>query len=207
MRHDMRDPTHRFACTLTVALALLLVGGCTTTTTTDAPATDWFDGGPMKAASPETLQLTARVLASKGNTEQAGFLIDRMARDYPDNLGTYTEGAEVLLIQGRVREATEWLERGLARFPNNPILRNDRGMCRLLEANLPAATADFEAAYATDPEMRITWRIWPWSAPSQATPKRHEPCGPGSSVMRRSITTLRRRRRRHPNSSAPGSYG
>jgi Flp pilus assembly protein TadD len=136
---------------LIVAASMTLVASCTTTTTTDAPATDWFDGGPMKAASPETLQLTARVLASKGNTEQAGFLIDRMARDYPDNLGTYTEGAEVLLIQGRVREAIEWLERGLARFPNNPILRNDRGMCRLLEANLPAATADFEAAYATDP--------------------------------------------------------
>jgi Flp pilus assembly protein TadD len=147
----MRKPSTRFACTLAFGAALLLAAACTTTTTTDAPTTDWFDGGPMKAASPETLQLTARVLASKGNTEQAGFLIDRMARDYPDNLGTYTEGAEVLLIQGRVREATEWLERGLARFPNNPILRNDRGMCRLLEANLPAATADFEAAYATDP--------------------------------------------------------
>ena len=151
MRHDMRTPRLRSWRPLIVAASITLVASCTTTTTTDAPATDWFDGGPMKAASPETLQLTARVLASKGNTEQAGFLIDRMARDYPDNLGTYTEGAEVLLIQGRVREATEWLERGLARFPNNPILRNDRGMCRLLEANLPAATADFEAAYAADP--------------------------------------------------------
>jgi Flp pilus assembly protein TadD len=151
MRPDMRTTRLRSWRLLIVAASMTLVASCTTTTTTDAPATDWFDGGPMKAASPETLQLTARVLASKGNTEQAGFLIDRMARDYPDNLGTYTEGAEVLLIQGRVREAIEWLERGLARFPNNPILRNDRGMCRLLEANLPAATADFEAAYATDP--------------------------------------------------------
>ena len=151
MRHDMRNPIRWSVRSLTVTAVLLLAGGCTTPTTTDAPNTDWFDGGPMKAASPETLQLTARVLASKGNTEQAGFLIDRMARDYPDNLGTYTEGAEVLLIQGRVREAGEWLDRGLVRFPNNPILRNDRGMCRLLEANLPAATADFEAAYASDP--------------------------------------------------------
>ena len=151
MRLDMRNPIRRSVRSLTATAVLLLAGGCTTPTTTDAPNTDWFDGGPMKAASPETLQLTARVLASKGNTEQAGFLIDRMARDYPDNLGTYTEGAEVLLIQGRVREAGEWLDRGLVRFPNNPILRNDRGMCRLLEANLPAATADFEAAYASDP--------------------------------------------------------
>ena len=157
MRHDMRNPIRRSVRSLTVTAVLLLAGGCTTPTTTDAPNTDWFDGGPMKAASPETLQLTARVLASKGNTEQAGFLIDRMARDYPDNLGTYTEGAEVLLIQGRVREAGEWLDRGLVRFPNNPILRNDRGMCRLLEANLPAATADFEAAYASAEGDGIGW--------------------------------------------------
>lgn len=105
----------------------------------------------MKAASPETLQLTARVLASKGNTEQAGFLIDRMARDYPDNLGTYTEGAEVLLLEGRVAEAIKWLERGLARFPDQPILVNDRGLCHLLNVDLAAATADFQKAYDADP--------------------------------------------------------
>jgi len=127
-----------------------LLAACTTSQS-PAPADDWFEGGPQKPASAETLQMTARVLASKGNTEQAGFLINRLYRDYPDHLGTYTEGAEVLLIEGRVKEASEWLDRGLTRFPNNPMLRNDRGMCRLLEANLTDATADFEAAYAADP--------------------------------------------------------
>jgi Flp pilus assembly protein TadD len=112
---------------------------------------DWFDGGPMQQPSAETLQLTARILAAKGRTDQAGFILERLLREHPDHLGTYTEGAEVLLIEGRVAEAIAWLDRGLARFPSQPILLNDRGMCHLLSADLRAATADFEAAYAADP--------------------------------------------------------
>lgn len=146
----MRNRSTMHATLLLTLPVISLLVGCTSSPA-PAPAEDWFEGGPQKPASAETLQLTARVLAGKGNTEQAGFLINRMYRDYPDNLGTYTEGAEVLLIEGRVKEATEWLERGLTRFPNNPVLRNDRGMCRLLDANLKDATADFEAAYAADP--------------------------------------------------------
>ena len=145
----MRTRPTRLVALGLIALAASTLAGCSSTT--PATADDWFEGGPQKPATAETLQMTARVLASKGNTEQAGFVVDRMYRDYPDNLGTYTEGAEVLLIQGRVKEATEWLNRGLTRFPNNPVLRNDRGMCKLLEANLADATADFEAAYAADP--------------------------------------------------------
>jgi Flp pilus assembly protein TadD len=143
------QPMQTFSAALLTA-TLALASGCTSTTV-PAPADDWFEGGEQKPATAETLQMTARVLASKGNTQQAGFVVDRMYRDFPDNLGTYTQGAEVLLIEGRIREAREWLDRGLARFPDNPVLRNDRGMCSLIEANLKDATADFEAAYAADP--------------------------------------------------------
>lgn len=112
---------------------------------------DWFEGGPMQDASPETMQLTARVLAAKGQTEQAGFLLDRLIAEHPDRIGTYTEGAEVLLIQGRVSDAITLLDRGIDRFPGDPILCNDRGLCHLLNADLAAATADFRKAFDADP--------------------------------------------------------
>jgi Flp pilus assembly protein TadD len=105
----------------------------------------------MQLASPDTMQLTARVLAAKGKTEQAGFLIERMYQRYPDNLGTYSEGAEVLLIEGRITDAIQWIDRGLVRFPENPVLLNNRGLCHLLDADLAAADKDFRAAYAKDP--------------------------------------------------------
>jgi tetratricopeptide (TPR) repeat protein len=127
---------------------VLLTAGCQSTE--DKPK-DWFEGGPMQPATADTLQMTARVLATKGRTEQAGFLLNRMITEFPDHLGTYTEGAEILLIEGRVAEAIKWLDRGLAKYPNQSILLNDRGMCHLLAADIPAATRDFETAYAADP--------------------------------------------------------
>ncbi|MBU3728793.1 MAG: hypothetical protein FGM37_06025 [Phycisphaerales bacterium] len=128
--------------------ALAAAAGCQSAPDKDA---DWFDGGPLKPASAETLQLTARVLAAKGNTDQAGFILNRLAAEYPDHVGTYTEGAEVLLLEGRVSEAIGWLSRGLERMPNQPVLLNDRGMCHLLASDLASATRDFKAAYLIDP--------------------------------------------------------
>lgn len=145
---------HRFPNAGRLAASLLVLSAAACQTTVEpvpAQQKDWFDGGPMQPASPETLQLTARVLAAKGRMDQAGFVLDRLYAQHPEFLGTYTEGAEILLLQGRVKEALEWLNRGLQRFPAQPILLNNRGLCHLLAADLPAATADFEAAYAADP--------------------------------------------------------
>jgi tetratricopeptide (TPR) repeat protein len=133
---------------IAIALAGTLIAGCQSTQESDK---DWFEGGPMKAASAETLQLTARVLAAKGQTAQAGFLLNRMLVDHPEHLGTYTEGAEVLLIEGRVDDAIAWITRGLDRMPGQPLLLNDRGVCHLLAADLQSAARDFDAAYAADP--------------------------------------------------------
>lgn len=134
---------------LVIAASVALAGlGCQAKPATEP---DWFEGGEMRPASADTLQLTARVLASKGDTARAGYVIERMLREHPDYLGTYTEGAEVLLIEGRVKDAIGWLDRGLAKFPDNPVLRNNRGMCHLLSADLAAALSDFEAAYKADP--------------------------------------------------------
>ena len=133
---------------LVAALVTACAVGCQSGPAEDA---DWFDGGPLKPATAETLQLTARVLAAKGNSAQAGFILNRLAAEYPDYVGTYTEGAEVLLVEGRIAEAIEWLDRGIARMPNDPVLLNDRGMCHLLASDLPAATRDFKAAFAIDP--------------------------------------------------------
>lgn len=149
-----RRATARSAAMVVVTLLGFACAGCEVTKTQEQPSggsADWFEGGPMRSASADTLQLTARVLAAKGETERAGYLLNRLLTDYPDHLGTYTEGAEVLLLEGRVAEAIKWLERGLVRFPDQPILTNDRGLCHLLNADLQAATADFQKAFDADP--------------------------------------------------------
>ncbi len=133
----------------TCGLALLLAASACQST--PDPELDWFEGGALKPTSAQTLQMTARVLAGRGDTTRAGYLIERLLREYPDHLGTYTEGAEILLSEGRIQDAIGWLDRGIARFPGHPVLLNDRGLCHLLAAQLAPATADFEAASAADP--------------------------------------------------------
>lgn len=134
----------------TLLCASLVVAGLTGCQAAKPAADDWFEGGEMRTASPETMQLTARILASKGKTTQAGFILDRMAREYPNEVGTYTEGAEVLMIEGRIADAIAWIDRGLERLPGNAILLNNRGMCHLVAGRLGPATKDFEAAFAAD---------------------------------------------------------
>ena len=131
------------------ALALLLAASACQST--PDPELDWFEGGALKPTTAQTLQLTARVLAARGDTTRAGFVIERLLREHPDHLGTYPAGAEILLSEGRIQDAIGWLDRGLVRFPAHPVLHNDRGLCHLLAADLAGATADFEAACAADP--------------------------------------------------------
>ena len=98
------------------------------------------------------MQNPSRLIGREGETiDDLQFLLNRMLAEYPDHLGTYTEGAEVLLLEGRIVEAIKWIERGFARFPENPVLLNNRGLCHLLNADLPAAMTDFQKAYDADP--------------------------------------------------------
>ena len=76
----------RAARSLAIVIAAMSLVGCQSGQDKDKDK-DWFEGGPMQLASPDTMQLTARVLAAKGKTEQAGYLIERMYQKYPDNLG------------------------------------------------------------------------------------------------------------------------
>ncbi|MCP4836716.1 MAG: hypothetical protein GY895_18345 [Phycisphaera sp.] len=112
---------------------------------------DWFEGGAEMPPNEETLRMTARILASKGEFAKAGYTVDRMIVEHPLREASYTEGAEILLQQGRVVDAILLLDLGLDRLPGNPILLNDRGLCRLLEADLSGATLDFAAALEADP--------------------------------------------------------
>jgi tetratricopeptide (TPR) repeat protein len=135
----------------TVVMILSAIAGAIGCESSPTKEGDWFAGGAELPPNEETLRMTARILAAKGEFAKAGFAVDRMISDFPDRPGTYTEGAEILLQQGRVQDAVALLDDGLGRLPGNAILHNDRGLCRLLNADLAGATQDFEAALEVDP--------------------------------------------------------
>lgn len=137
-----RAPARRLA-----AVVLATVAACSSAPETEP---DWFDGGPMRPTSVRTLQMTTRVLAAKGDRAGAGQLAARMLTEYPMHAESYAETAELLVQDGRHKDAADVLSSGLERLPGNPVLHNDRGLCRLMLGQLADATLDFEAAYAAD---------------------------------------------------------
>lgn len=69
--HTMNMPISLMKLLAASAFAsVLLAVGCQST---EEKPKDWFEGGPMQMANADTLQMTARVLATKGRTEQADF--------------------------------------------------------------------------------------------------------------------------------------
>jgi len=127
--------------------SLALVTACSSA---PQPEDDWFEGGPMKPTSVRTLQMTTRVLAAKGELAAASGVAGRMLAEHPQHAESYAEAAELLVRDGRYQDAVDVLTKGLERVPGSPVLHNNRGLCRLMLGQLPEATVDFEAAYATD---------------------------------------------------------
>lgn len=140
------------ACLHGLTMVLLVSGLVACDSTGGTEAQDWFEGGDSLPPSEQTMRLTARILAAKGDFAQAEFLAQRLVEQYPEDPSTYTEGAEILLLQGRVADAIEIIDLGLDRLPEQATLLNDRGLCQLLAGDLVRATADFEAAYNIDPD-------------------------------------------------------
>lgn len=128
-------------------IALLLSLGCEN----QPKETDYFEGGDLSPPSASTLQMTGRILAAKGLYDQAEFVLTRLLNEYPNDLAAYTELAEILVVQGRILDGMKILNSGLKRFPNNAVLKNDLGMCQLLQRDLPAATKSFQEAMKADP--------------------------------------------------------
>ncbi len=111
---------------------------------------DWFQGGELKPTSVRTLQMTVRVLATKGDTAGAGQVARKMLLEHPEALESYSESAELLVKSGRFQDAVGVLSRGLEVLPDQALLLNNRGLCHLLLGDLERATRDFEAAHSAD---------------------------------------------------------
>ena len=67
------------ACGLVVS-ALGWTAGCQAPKDKDG---DWFAGGEELPPNEDTLRMTARILAAKGDYAKAGYAVDRMIAEYP----------------------------------------------------------------------------------------------------------------------------
>ena len=89
-----------------------------------AAARQWVADVPASAAAVAAL---ARQLAAQGHPD-ADATADRAWAMDPESANAYDMRADVANSLGRYREALDWLDRGMAKFPDNVAMVNNRGL-------------------------------------------------------------------------------
>jgi serine/threonine-protein kinase len=143
-----------------VIAAAVLMAGCEVPPGANAPLSangsnsqtleDPFD--PDRPPTARTLYLMADILTAQGKDPQAEQLYRRIQSQYPEFRPAYTAYAALLMRQRRIPEATHTLEAGLDRFPADPVLLNNMGMCFLIRKDYSRALDYFTDAAAVVPE-------------------------------------------------------
>lgn len=155
----MDGPTHRVCAArlgLWALLPALMAVGCAQPNQQPAlppqPAVaDDFAAGKDRPPTAKTLYGLARLLASQGREAEREYVLAEIVKKHPDFLPAYCDLAELQLRQRRTQEAAATLHLALALAPNDPVLLNNLGMCRVLQSDYAAALDFFRRASAAHP--------------------------------------------------------
>ncbi len=148
--------------------ALLLVGtvlcwGCATSGhgepvySAPADANDAFAIGADLPPSAKTLYRLGKLLAAQGRMADSIASLRACIERHPEFMPAYCLLAELSVRHRQFETAIEILQRGLKFAPDDPVLRNDLGMCLLLRGQPEAALDEFSQAAAlvpNDPHYR-----------------------------------------------------
>lgn len=142
--------------------ALLLVGtvlcwGCATSGhgepvySVPADANDAFAIGADRPPTANTLYRLGKLLAAQGRMEESSASLRACIQRHPGFMPAYCLLAELSVRHRQFDTAIETLQRGLNVAPDDPVLRNDLGMCLLLRGQPEAALDEFAKAAAISP--------------------------------------------------------
>lgn len=141
-----------------LALVMLPLVGCATDTNqssmsrsrqTDADAA--FDAGANRPPTPRTLYSMARILAAQGRDPQCEMVLSRIIREHPRFMPAYCDLAELQLRNHSIDNAIQTLSAGLSVSPQEAILANNLGMCRMLKGDYDKALSLFTQAAGVNP--------------------------------------------------------
>ncbi len=141
---------------VSVAAIFLSVIGCADTqkpyarTSEDSPAVD-FESAANRPPTAGTLFSLAKILAAQGRDYEAGTLLARILREHPDFLPAYYEMVDLRMRHDNVEQAIGTASAGLKVAPNDAILLNNLGMCRMFKGDYKSAQDCFAKAAAADP--------------------------------------------------------
>ena len=142
-------------------LIALGLGGCSESAG-PAPKTDWgtdvteqeFQTQADRPPTTKTLWATAQILAIQGKDSECEYILNRIIREDPKFLPAHNSLAELQMRHGRTNAAIETLQNALRIQPEDPVLLNNLGMCRLVEREYQKALEMFDKAAGIMPENR-----------------------------------------------------
>lgn len=125
-----------------------------------APATEWSKGSSDldfqtqadRPATTKTLWAMADILATQGKDSECEYVLKRIIQSDPEFLPAYNSLAELQMRQGRTSDAAQTLQDALRIAPDDPVLLNNLGMCRLVRRDYEGALKVFNKAAAIVPE-------------------------------------------------------
>jgi len=102
--------------------------------------------------SAETMYSMSRILSSRGKDSESEVVLTKLIADHPRFMPAYEDLSELYLRNHRTDSAVEVLKAGIAIAPEDAVLLNNLGMCRLMQGRYEEALESLTAAAAGVPK-------------------------------------------------------
>lgn len=133
------------------ALALVALAACASQNTKE-DAGETFDPSGDRRPSEQTLYSMSKILMSRGKDAEAETVLAKLIADHPRFMPAYADLSELYMRNDRPDSAVEVLKTGIEIAPEDAVLLNNLGMCRLMQERYEEALDHFTAAAAGVPK-------------------------------------------------------
>lgn len=150
MRAAPRASRGRAGLRRVAGLALASLAACVSSSS--QPDESAVDTSGERQPSAQTLHSMARIMMSRGQDGEAEVTLNKLIADHPRYMAAYADLSELYIRNRRSDSAVEVLKAGIALAPEDAVLLNNLGMCRLMEERYEEALDHFTAAAAGVPK-------------------------------------------------------
>jgi Flp pilus assembly protein TadD len=133
------------------ALALAALAACASQASKDGSG-DGFDPNGERRPSAQTLYSMSKIMVSRGKDAEAEAVLSKLVADHPTFMPAYADLSELYMRNARPDSAAEVLKVGIGAAPEDAVLLNNLGMCRLMQGRYEEALDHFTAAAAGVPK-------------------------------------------------------